>query len=433
MERQYKDSGIEWIGKIPETWEVDIAKHAFKQRREKGNDVECQLLAATQKNGMYPQHLLEGVVKVAADTDLNMFKTVHKNDYVISLRSFQGGFEMSDYEGVCSPAYQVFYATRRTANQYYKYLFKSDAFIQEINSLTVGIREGKNILYDDFALLPIPIPTVDDQQHIADFLDSKCGEIDSLIALQEQMIEKLKAYKQSIITEAVTKGLDPNAKLVPSGIDWIEEIPEGWTVKPFKELFRTGKGLSFTKADLVKEGVPVISYGQVHSKQNTGTCIIDELIRYVPEDIAKTGLSSKVKVGDFIFADTSEDLSGCGNCVYVDKEVGLYAGYHSVIAFSKRQVSNLYLAYLFLTDCWRSQIRCRVSGIKVFSISQSIIKQTSIVLPPIDEQHNIAAYLNEKCADVDRLIALKEQKIEKLKDYKKSVIYEAVTGKTNIE
>ena len=433
MERQYKDSGIEWIGKIPETWEVDIAKHAFKQRREKGNDVECQLLAATQKNGMYPQHLLEGVVKVAADTDLNMFKTVHKNDYVISLRSFQGGFEMSDYEGVCSPAYQVFYATRRTANQYYKYLFKSDAFIQEINSLTVGIREGKNILYDDFALLPIPIPTVDDQQRIADYLDEKCGEIDSLIALQEQMIEKLKAYKQSFITEAVTKGLNPNAKLVPSSIDWIEEIPEGWTVKPFKELFRTGKGLSFTKADLVKEGVPVISYGQVHSKQNTGTCIIDELIRYVPEDIAKTGLSSKVKVGDFIFADTSEDLSGCGNCVYVDKEVGLYAGYHSVIAFSKRQVSNLYLAYLFLTDCWRSQIRCRVSGIKVFSISQSIIKQTSIVLPPIDEQHNIAAYLNEKCADVDRLIALKEQKIEKLKDYKKSVIYEAVTGKTNIE
>ena len=432
MERQYKDSGIEWIGKIPETWEVDIAKHAFKQRREKGNDVECQLLAATQKNGMYPQHLLEGVVKVAADTDLNMFKTVHKNDYVISLRSFQGGFEMSDYEGVCSPAYQVFYATRRTANQYYKYLFKSDAFIQEINSLTVGIREGKNILYDDFALLPIPIPTVDDQQRIADYLDEKCGEIDSLIALQEQMIEKLKAYKQSFITEAVTKGLNPNAKLVPSSIDWIEEIPEGWTVKPFKELFRTGKGLSFTKADLVKEGVPVISYGQVHSKLNTGTCIIDELIRYVPEDIAKTGLSSKVKVGDFIFADTSEDLSGCGNCVYVDKEVGLYAGYHSVIAFSKRQVSNLYLAYLFLTDCWRSQIRCRVSGIKVFSISQSIIKQTSIVLPPIDEQHNIAAYLNEKCADVDRLIALKEQKIEKLKDYKKSVIYEAVTGKTDI-
>lgn len=431
MEKQYKDSGFDWIGRIPETWEVDIAKHVFKQRRDRGNE-ECQLLAATQKYGMLPQHLLEGVVKVAADTDLSQFKTVHKNDYVISLRSFQGGFEMSDYEGVCSPAYQVFYATRPTNSQYYKYLFKSDAFIQEINSLTVGIREGKNILYDDFALLPIPIPVISDQQCIADYLDEKCGEIDSLIGLQEQMIEKLKAYKQSVITEAVTKGLDPNAKFVPSGIDWIGEIPEGWEVKPFKELFRTGKGLSFTKADLVKEGVPVISYGQVHSKQNTGTRIDDVLIRFVPAEIANGGEISKVNVGDFIFADTSEDLAGCGNCVYVNKEIGLYAGYHSVIAFSKRAESNAYLAYLFLTDCWRSQIRCRVSGIKVFSISQAIIKQTSVILPSMDEQMAITSYLDEKCSDIDRLIDMKQQKIEKLKDYKKSVIYEAVTGKIDI-
>lgn len=428
----YKDSGFEWLGRIPETWEVDIAKHVFRQRRDKGND-ECQLLAATQKYGMYPQHLLEGVVKVAADTDLSQFKTVHKNDYVISLRSFQGGFEMSDYEGVCSPAYQVFYATRQISSQYYKYLFKSEAFIQEINSLTVGIREGKNILYDDFALLPIPIPSTSDQQRIADYLDEKCGEIDSLIGLQEQMIEKLKAYKQSVITEAVTKGLNPNAKLVPSGIDWIEDIPEGWKVKPFKALFRTGKGLSFTKADLVKEGLPVISYGQVHSKQNNGTSICDELIRFIPFEIANGGESSKVDVGDFIFADTSEDLSGCGNCVYVDKEIGLYAGYHSVVAISKRKVSNRYLAYLFLTDNWRSQIRCRVTGIKVFSISQSIINQTSVILPPDGEQQTISTFLDGKCSEIEKLIEMKQQKIEKLKDYKKSVIYEAVTGKINIE
>ena len=244
MVRQYKDSGFEWIGKIPETWEVDIAKHVFRQRRDKGNE-ECQLLAATQKYGMYPQHLLEGVVKVAADTDLSQFKTVHRNDYVISLRSFQGGFEMSDYEGVCSPAYQVFFATRQICNQYYKYLFKSDAFIQEINSLTVGIREGKNILYDDFALLPIPIPTVYDQQRIAEYLDEKCGEIDALTALQEQMIAQLTDYKQSVITESVTKGLNSDAELVPSGIDWIGDVPKGWKVCRIKDIFRLRTGTTF--------------------------------------------------------------------------------------------------------------------------------------------------------------------------------------------
>lgn len=246
------------------------------------------------------------------------------------------------------------------------------------------------------------------------------------------MIAQLTDYKQSVITEAVTKGLNPNATLVPSDVDWIEHIPLGWEIKPFKEIFRTGKGLSFTKADLVNEGVPVISYGQVHSKQNSGTRIDDELIRFVPNEITNGGDTSKVYVGDFIFADTSEDLDGCGNCVYVDKEIGLYAGYHSVVAHSKRKKSNLYLAYLFLTNCWRSQIRCRVSGIKVFSISQSIIKQATIILPPVEEQIAIATYLNKKCTEIDNLIAAKQQKIEMLKDYKKSLIFECVTGKKEI-
>jgi len=338
---------------------------------------------------------------------------------------------ISKFDGMISPAYKVLSCKKsiipQFANYWFIYVFDGRKFMHYSKNIRYSLT------YDEFSALKIIVPPIKEQQRIADYLDEKCGEIDSLIGLQEQMIEKLKAYKQSLITEAVTKGLDPNAKLVPSGIDWIGEIPEGWETKPFKELFRTGKGLSFTKADLVKDGIPVISYGQVHSKQNKGTRIDEVLVRFVPEEIAKSGESSKVNVGDFIFADTSEDLSGCGNCVYVDREIGLYAGYHSVIAFSKRKKSNTYLAYLFLTDYWRSQIRCRVSGIKVFSISQAIIKQTSIILPSENEQEAIASYLDDKCSDIDRLIALKQQKIETLKDYKKSVIYEAVTGKTIIE
>ena len=286
--------------------------------------------------------------------------------------------------------------------------------------------------YQDLRKLSVIIPPLPEQQRIADYLDKKCGEIDELIALQEQMIAQLTDYKQSVITEAVTKGLNPDAELVSSGIDWIGEVPKGWKIVPFKEVIKTGKGLSFTKADLVNEGFPVISYGQVHSKNNKGTQINDELIRFVPNEIVEGGNSSRVHIGDFIFADTSEDLDGCGNCVYVDKECGLYAGYHSVVAFSKRKESNKYLAYLFLTNCWRSQIRCRVSGIKVYSISQSIIKQTTLLIPPLSEQQTIATYLDTKCSEIDSLIAIKQQKIETLKDYKKSVIFEAVTGKMSI-
>ena len=175
MSVEMKDSGIDWIGEIPKHWNIEKPKNMFSLRKTKGN-TEAVLLAATQKYGMYPQHLLEGVVKVSTDTDMQSFKTVHKNDYVISLRSFQGGFEMSDYEGVCTPAYQVFYAKNLVNYRYYKFLFKTEDFISKLNSFTIGIREGKNIQYDDFARLTfLPVPSVEEQSRIANFLDKKCA------------------------------------------------------------------------------------------------------------------------------------------------------------------------------------------------------------------------------------------------------------------
>ena len=435
MDRKYKDSGIEWIGKIPETWEVSQLSNLFKEHSKRNIGIQENNLLSLSYGSIIRKDINDngGLLPESFEG----YNIIEKDDIVFRLTDLQNDKRslrtgLVKERGIITSAYvTVRKRDYKNSSSYFHYLFHSCDECKIFYGLGAGVRQGMN--FQELKKLGIVVPPLSEQKRIADYLDEKCGEIDSLIALQEHMIEKLKAYKQSIITEAVTKGLDTNAKLVPSGIDWIGDIPEGWQTKPFKELFRTGKGLSFTKADLVKDGIPVISYGQVHSKQNKGTRIDKVLVRFVPEEITKSGESSKVNVGDFIFADTSEDLSGCGNCVYVDREIGLYAGYHSVIAFSKRKKSNTYLAYLFLTDCWRSQIRCRVSGIKVFSISQAIIKQTSIILPSENEQEAIATYLDEKCADIDRLIALKQQKIESLKDYKKSVIYEAVTGKTTIE
>ncbi len=216
-----------------------------------------------------------------------------------------------------------------------------------------------------------------------------------------------------------------------SGLRWIGKIPETWKVDRFKNRFKTGKGLNITKGDLVSEGIPVVSYGQVHSKKNTGTRLNDFLIRYIPSILAEGGVTSKVSIGDFIFADTSEDIDGCGNAVYVDKEIGLYAGYHSVIAFAKHPEESKYYAYLFLTECWRSQIRMRVTGIKVFSISQAILNETTIILPPLAEQQHIADFLDKKCGEIDGLIALQEQMIAQLTDYKLALITETVTKGLN--
>ena len=213
--------------------------------------------------------------------------------------------------------------------------------------------------------------------------------------------------------------------------EWIGLIPQDWYTIPFKHFFRTGKGLSFTKADLVPEGNAVISYGQIHSKLNTGTRLDANLLRYVPDSITENGDTSKVFKGDFIFADTSEDIEGCGNCAYIDKQLDVYAGYHSVIAHWKVQNDNKYYAYFFMSPYWRSQVRCRVSGIKVFSISQSIINSTTLVVPPRDEQDRIAHHLDKVCSDIDEMVALQEQMIEELKAYKQSIITEAVTKGLN--
>ena len=216
-----------------------------------------------------------------------------------------------------------------------------------------------------------------------------------------------------------------------SGIEWIGLIPKEWEIVPFKVYFTTGKGLSFTKADLTPQGHAVVSYGQVHSKVNTGTRLDNSLLRYIPDSITENGESSRMNKGDFIFADTSEDLEGCGNCVYVDKDIELYAGYHSVTAKPKVQYDNKFFAYYFLTPCWRSQIRSRVTGIKVYSISQSIINKTYIFVPPLSIQQKIADYLDKICGEVDELVAIQETMIEELKAYKQSVITEAVTKGLN--
>ena len=403
MTREYKDSGFEWIGKIPKSWEVDIAKHVFRQRRDKGNG-ECQLLAATQKYGMYPQHLLEGVVKVAADTDLSQFKTVHRNDYVISLRSFQGGFEMSDYEGVCSPAYQVFFATRQINNQYYKYLFKSDAFIQEINSLTVGIREGKNILYDDFALLPIPIPTVCDQQRIADYLDKKCGEIDALIALQEQMIAQLTDYKQSVITEAVTKGLNPDVQFVPSGIDWIGDVPKGWRVMKVKHAANSfAKGNGITKDEVFANGnTPCVRYGEIYSKYKNSfkSCLSATNI-----EIQKS--PHYFHYGDILCAGTGELVEEIGkSIVYLGEDPCLAGG--DIIVISHHQEPTFF-NYALNSHYAQAQKSKSKAKLKVVHISAFEIGSVYIALPSLSEQRAIAEHLDIKCCEIDKLIETKQQ------------------------
>lgn len=201
---QMKPSGISWADAIPVHWDIDKGKFHFELRRTKGNPQNLELMSPTQKYGVIPQSQLEGVVLVKEKTDLGTFRTIRKGDFCISLRSFQGGFEYSKYEGVVSPAYQVFYPIKPIVDGYFKYLFKSDGFISFINTFSMSLRDGKNIAFEDFGNSYIPIPPIEEQEAIANYLDEKCAAIEQSIADKQTQIETLKAYKSSLIYEYVT-------------------------------------------------------------------------------------------------------------------------------------------------------------------------------------------------------------------------------------
>ena len=214
-------------------------------------------------------------------------------------------------------------------------------------------------------------------------------------------------------------------------LEWAKETPENWCVDRLKNHTSTNTGITFTKADLVEVGNAVLSYGQIHAKNNPQTFINHELIRYIPDNFLVGKESAKVEKGDFLFADTSEDLEGCGNAIYINENTELYAGYHTILLRNKGLKCGKYFAYLFMSDPWRSQIRKRVKAVKLYSVTQNFLNQTFILVPPIEEQVAIAGYLDKECAKIDRKIELLERKADAYNRLRRSLINRAVTRGLN--
>lgn len=436
---KYKDSGIAWIGEIPEHWEVKRLKNVCSTNNASLSDKTSKEFEFDYVDiGSVSFEL--GIHKTEKYTFQNAPSRARKiarlGDIIVStVRTYLRAIDIINSgekeKYIYSTGFAILSPLKNILSEFMIYICRSEYFTNQVSIYSTGINYPS---INDTALkmINIVMPTLSEQQTIAAYLDQKCGEIDELITLQEEMITKLQSYKQSVITEAVTKGLDKNVPLKDSGIEWIGEIPEHWEVRRMKSIYNFGKGLSITKADLVDKGIPVISYGQIHSKLNIGTCIKDSLIRYVPKVFLENNNTSLVKKGDVIFADTSEDLEGCGNCIYIDMDMLLYAGYHTIIAKNISTSYNRYFSYLFQTDCWRFQIRRMVNGVKLFSIPQKLLASADLIVPSTQEQQSIADYLDQRCSEIDELISIKQQKIEKLKEYKKSLIFECVTGKRKV-
>ena len=422
--REMKDSGIEWIGQVPNNWKLKKGKYLFKQHNNRGNLKCLQLLSPSQKFGVIPQTLLEelttqNVVKVSEKANLNDFKTVHVGDFCISLRSFQGGFEYSHYEGVVSPAYQIFSAIGdNLCDGYYRYLFKDKSFIDKMNSYTMTLRDGKNIAFDDFGNTYIPVPPKSEQEKIANFLDSKCSEIDATSADIQKEIEILEQYKRSLVFEAISKGINGEKTANASSDIW-KEIPQSWKLVDIKYLFEIVKRIAgregYNSLSVTQKGLKVkdISGNQGQIAENySGYQFV------FPSDYVMNHMDL---------------LTGWIDC---SDQFGVTSPDYRVFRLrDKTQNDTEYYKYV-MQCCYMCRIFYSlgqgVSTLGRWRLQTSAFMNFKVPVPPLREQKEIARYLNDKCKEIELSIEQKRKQLELLSAYKKSLIYEYVTGKKEV-
>ena len=428
MERysEYKDSGVKWLGEIPSHWELRKMKYTFSERSQKGFPQE-PLLASTQTHGVILKSQYENRT-VEAIKSLETLKLVEIGDFVISLRSFQGGLEYAYNRGIISPAYTILTPTHIKAD-YFKYLSKSDIFISLLKSTVTGIREGQNIDYNKLEDNLLPIPSAKEQISIGSYLDSATSEIDKAIAMQQKMIDLLNERKQIIIQNAVTKGLDENVEMKESGVEFVNEIPHNWPTRrlKFSAWIRARLGWKGLKAsEYVENGYPFLSAFNIendHMKWNNLNFINKYRYDESPE--------IKLKVGDLLLV---KDGAGIGKCARIDKlPYGESTANGSLAVITSYDMLDYrYLYYFMVSKSFKDHTELLINGMGVPHFTQGEMKKIVMPVPPQAEQQQIVTYLDGEMEKFDSAITNCQRQITLLQERKQIIINEVVTGKVRV-
>ena len=426
MVREYKDSGITWIGRIPQDWNTTKLGSLYTQRNEKVSDKDYAPLSVTMQ-GILPQ------LETAAKTDDgDNRKLVKKGDFAINSRSDRrGSCGISPYDGSVSLINTILKPRGEMNPNFYNWLFHTSPFADEFYKWGHGIVDDLwTTRWQEMKNISVVIPSLEEQQKISIFLDKKCSIIDSLISLQEQMMEQLTNYKLSVITEAVTKGLNDEVQFVSSGIEWIGDVPKHWDINKLFNLCtikgRIGwKGL---RSDEFKEN----SYAYLVTGQDFKSADIDWKKCYqIDKERYDEDPYIQLNEGDLLVTKDGSigKIAKVGN---LDKPACLNSG----IFVLKQRKDIFYPNYLYwylespLLLRYNSFIN--TGGTTIIHLYQNVFERFTLLIPPMDEQQSIASYLDKKCGEIDKLLEIKKEKLEALKNYKKSVIFEAVTGKIKI-
>lgn len=424
MAREMKDSGIEWIGEIPADWDVVRLGTQYTERKTKVSDTEYPPLSVTMK-GILPQ--LATAAKTDAHDDR---KLVCKGDFAINSRSDRrGSCGISPCDGSVSLINTILCPRDEMNPEYYDWLFHSTMFSDEFYKWGHGIVDDLwTTNWQDMKRISIPEPSLEEQKRIAAFLTSTCTEIDAVIEKTKSTIEEYKKLKQSIITAAVTKGIRGDRLMKDSGIEWIGEVPVEWEIKKLRHIGNCQNGIS-KGGEYFGAGYPFISYSDVYKNmvlpETTGGLIQstpDEQYRY------------SVQYGDIFFTRTSETIEEVGFAAVCLKTIqdAVFAGFVIRVRPYDDTLNPNFSKYFFRSDIHRRFFVKEMNLVTRASLGQELLKRLPVLVPTFVEQQEIADYLDQRCAEIDAIIAKKVALLGELENYKKSIIYEYVTGKKEV-
>ncbi|EAK0962281.1 restriction endonuclease subunit S [Campylobacter upsaliensis] len=422
----YKPSGIEWLGEIPQSWKNVSIRSCFTESNQRCNTDSYPLLSVTIANGIIYQDDIENKKDISND-DKSNYKIVPLNAVAYNkMRMWQGAVGVNTLTtGIVSPAYIVAIPNEKILPNFVSYLFKSKIMISEFDKNSYGLcLDMNNLRYDDFRNIKIPLPPLQEQKEIAEFLDSKCEKIQNYIDKKQKLITLLQEKKQALINEAVTKGLNPNIEFKDSGIEYLGLIPHHWEVVKVKYIATTNIGLVYDPSEIATNenvGYPVLRANNIQN----GKIDYKDVI-YVAKKIDDKQLAIS---GDLLMCVRNGSENLLGKTAKIENNNFSFGAFTAII----RSDLNNYLYWIFQTEMLKKSISSFIVSIGIGQISQDDIKNFKIPLPPLHEQKEIAAFLDSKVAQIDSVIEKTKKQIELVKEYKNTLINEAVCGRINLQ
>lgn len=426
---KYKDSGVDWIGEIPEHWKMLSNKYIFKLKKNQvgKKSADYELLSLTLK-GIIKRDMENPEGKFPAEFDT--YQEVKKGDFIFCLFDVEETprtVGLSDFDGMITGAYTVFTASEETDRKYLYYFYLNLDEKKRLKFLYRGLRN--TIPKDSFFTFKTTFPPIEEQQTIATFLDAKTAKIDQRIANRQKEIELLKERRQILIQKAVTTGLDDTAPLKDSGVDWIGEIPEHWEVRKLKYHINIQGGFAFDSADFKDEGVQIIKIANTYMNQLS----LDRQPTFVDSSYLDSHRDWVVSKNDILMSLTGTlGKRDYGFAILIEDDSKFLLNQRVAKITIQEGIEVNYLLILLQSDSYLGQLYSLPAGTKQANLSNDNVINIKMPIPSLEEQMTIVEYIKQIKEKIHKAILLKQQEIEKLKEYKTVLIDNVVTGKVKI-